>query len=908
MNEDKVAIRNKRKETLITVGFSIFSVFLIFITVYNSWSPFIVPVIAAELAFVWWAGINNYKTYEFRAFIITTSAAISTTFYAIHAEHFVYVIPTLCVFAVLFSLHDIVSVYYVVIASSFFIFLSHVFILKTFYIPEDIMELERMALQILSYLVLLFLCLYKIKNNESREKDMESLQQAVTRAQKIKDDFVANTSHELRTPINTITGMSEIVLQEDLSEDIHHDILDIQMTGMELQSIVTDIMDYSALESNTLELNPRSYNITSTLNDIMNMTVFQNREKNLELIFDCDPSIPRLLYGDEAQIRRIINNLIANAIKFTTEGGVRLLVTYRPETYGVNLIVRVKDTGIGMTAAQQENVFQSFYQADSDRNRRVDGMGLGLTISSELVKKMGGFMYVNSKPNEGSEFSFAIPQKIMDERPCIEVDNPSRIKCLWYYKNEDVAMSIRDDYVDHIKKLGDYLKILISRASSLREVKRRIRTNSFSHLIIGVEEYREDPIYFDEIAESMPVVLLADRNQTIPEANSMHILYKPYNAMTLAELFNGGDIMFNPRKYQDVERFVAPDAKVLVVDDNLMNLKVVEGLLRKYRIRISAASSGEEALKIIESKDFDFVFMDHMMPGMDGIECLHAIRSKQGVYYQRVPIIALTANAIAGSREMFLDEGFNDFVAKPIDNTLLNDVLRKYIPKEKQLPELLAQTSTSSKASGNDDVFANMDGIDKKAGLTYCGGSVEDYIEMANIYYGTGQNYFNNLIEYHDNKDWKNYSILTHAIKSTSRTIGATKLSDLAYKEEMASKNEDELAIEQYHDALLNEYRRVLDMIGNNPHIIKQEEEADKVEGESMNEAEWKSFTETLKEKINTFETGSINDLIKNYSNHTYKDKSIKNMIKPVMEKIDGFDFSGALEAFKEIEKEKRAK
>ena len=153
MNVDKVAIRNKRKETLITVGFSVFSVFLIFITVYNSWSPFIVPVIAAELAFVWWAGINNYKTYEFRAFIITTSAAISTTFYAIHAEHFVYVIPTLCVFAVLFSLHDIVSVYYVVIASSFFIFLSHVFILKTFYIPEDIMELERMALQILSYLV-----------------------------------------------------------------------------------------------------------------------------------------------------------------------------------------------------------------------------------------------------------------------------------------------------------------------------------------------------------------------------------------------------------------------------------------------------------------------------------------------------------------------------------------------------------------------------------------------------------------------------------------------------------------------------------------------------------------------------------------------------------------------------------
>jgi len=896
---NKAQLIQRRKESLIMISFSIFSVLLIYVAVATGWNPAIVPVIALELGFGWWAYVSDYRSYDTRAFIITLFACINITFYGLYAENFLVIIPTLCTFALLFSLYERIVIYYIVVVDSFFLFFYHLLFAKSFVISTLKVENERMVLQILSYLVVLVLCIYTIKRNEERENDMFLLQDEVLRTQKIKDDFVANTSHELITPINTITGMSEILLQENLSDAIHEEVLDIQMTGFELQNIVTDILDYAALEAKTLELNPRSYNITSTINDIMNMTVFQNREKNLELIFDCDPRIPRLLYGDEAQLRRVINNLIGNAIKFTNEGGVKVTVTFRDESYGINLIVRIKDTGIGMDLNQQERVFNSFYQADTERNRRAEGMGLGLTISSELIKKMGGFMYVNSKVGEGSEFSFSIPQKVMDERPCIEIANPNKIKVAWYYGANENVISIRDDFVEHIKHISEYLKVSLQRYTSLTELKRKIKQNQFTHLIIGTNEYYEDQDYFNELASDMPVILVVDRDIDVPINNNVHLLYKPYNAITLAELFNGGDLLIRPNKYLSLQRFEAPSAKVLVVDDNLMNLKVVEGLLKKYRIKIAAATSAEEAINIIDSKEFDFVFMDHMMPGMDGIECLHAIRNMQGNYYKNVPIIALTANAIAGSREMFLAEGFDDFVAKPIDNAILDQVLRKYIPSDKQVNA--QETTNTNKAQTSDNIFENMPGIDGKTALTYCGGSIEDYIELANIYYETGLKYYDDLKNYYKQEDWKNYSIITHSIKSTSKTIGALQLSSLAYKEEMASKQLDIETINKYHDSLLTEYKRVLDMLGNNPKIIKKKETIKKTEAKELTKKELKEFATKLKDKMDTFETNAINEVINEYKDSTYHSKKIENLIKPVIEKIDSFEFEDAKDILTKI-------
>lgn len=929
-------IRERRRESLITISFTIFSVFLMYVTATLGWFSGFVPILAIELAFVWWAHITGFRDHITRGIIITVCACGSIFFYGSYAVSFNNILPTLCVFTVLFGLYQLRPVLDIVLATQILLLVYHIFIAQTFVIPEDNLEFDRMALQLLSWVVLNVLVYYSIRRTAEIEGEVVELDHEIARVEKIKDDFIANTSHELRTPINTVSGMSEILLQEDLPEKAHSHALDIQMTGIELQSIVTDILDYAALEAGTHTLSPRAYNITSTINDVMNMTVFQNREKNLQLIFDCDPRIPCSLYGDEQQLRRVMNNLIGNAIKFTNEGGVVVSVGFRPEEYGINLTVSIRDTGIGMSREDIEKIFQDFFQVDSDRNRTVEGMGLGLTISSALIKKMGGFLTVRSKEGVGSEFTFSVPQEVRDERPCIAVTHPERVRALWYFNAESTESLMRDEYISHIAHISDHLNIYVHRANSLSECKRRMNQNQFTHLFVGYDEYQEDPAYFDDIASRTSTILILDRTREAPN-NSMHVLYTPYNAMTLAELFNGGDILANPRKYQEMRQFVAPTAKVLVVDDNLLNLKVVEGLLRKYRIKIVGASSGDEALTQIESQDYDFVFMDHMMPGMDGIECFRKIRSKPGEYYSQVPIIALTANAIAGSREMFLAEGFNDFVAKPIDNTVLYEVLENFIPdSKKEYDDTGSGAGSGSAASAaqgtpnatTQDPFDVMEGIDMDTALMYCGGSLDDYIELAHVYCHSAEKNREDIQSYYEQGDWKNYAILVHALKSSSKTIGATDLSEIALIEETASKAEDETTIHRHHDQMMTEYDRVLDVLRANPRIFEGSGEKG-VAGNEGNEAngahddmaathagvqsdepayltsldvtEWVSIENDIRGLLSTYEADAVEAYINKFHDRSYKGKALPKLMEPLLQKVEEFDFQGALDELEKI-------
>ena len=892
--------RQRSRESLVTLVFTLFSAYLAYVAGTQGWSLFILPVIVGEVFFVWWSYIRSFQSFSHRAVYLTILASINIIFYGIHAIDFYVLIPTLSLFMVLITIYQLRLAVDIVIGAYIVLLIYHFPIKRHFFSLTDAYARDRAVLQLLSLFILTLLSIYAVHRRAIEERDMDMMEEMVRHAEKIKDDFIVNTSHELRTPIHTIAGMSEILLQENLPDNVHREALDIQMTGIELQTIVTDIMDFAALEAGRMELSPRSYNITSTLNDIMNMSVFQNREKNLELIFDCDPAIPQLLYGDEQQLRRVINNLIGNAVKFTTKGGVRVSVTCRKEGYGVNLVVSVKDTGIGMSPQEQESVFNVFYQADANRNRRVEGMGLGLTISSAIIKKMGGFMSVKSTPGKGSEFAFSVPQEVRDESPCITLAHPGLIRAIWYFDEQKYDTTIRDDYLAHIENTAAYLGITMLRSSSLTELKRRMRSSKFTHLLIGTEEYRGDPLFFDETALQLTVMLLADRDAEVPSDSHVRIVYKPYNAMTLAEFFNHEGTGYVPARTGREARFIAPDAKVLVVDDNLMNLKVVEGLLRRYRIRISAASSGLEALSLINSRDYDFVFMDHMMPGMDGIECFHRIRAKQSPdgYFQRVPVIALTANAIAGSREMFLSEGFNDFVAKPIDNALLDHVLRTYIPAEKQIEEsqeaVMLNTAEESDAA-EEDPFAAMEGIDLKTALAYCGGSREDYADLARIYLQTGTRYEHDLQTFYDKNDWKQYAVIAHAVKSTSRTLGAQKLSDLAFRCETAAKENNAAVVEQYHKAMLSEYARVRGVFAANPQIAVSAEGGETVAHEPLTQDEWRRLKEKMINSLETFETGAYESLLEEYASRSLHDEPLSLRLKDVTEKVQEFDFDGAI-------------
>ena len=418
------------------------------------------------------------------------------------------------------------------------------------------------------------------ENEEDLRKLNEDLEEANTRlesASTAKSNFLANMSHEIRTPINAVLGMDEMILRECKDKQILEYANDIDSAGHQLLSLVNDILDFSKIESGKMELHPVEYELFSVLNDCYNMIFMRAKRKDLKFTVENDPETPAFLYGDEVRIRQIIMNLLTNAVKYTKDGSVRLIVSFRRiDNDNISLTIAVKDTGIGISEEDQKYLFDSFKRIDEKSNRNIEGTGLGLSITRRFTEMMGGSIGVESVLYEGSKFTVEIPQKIASEG-----------------------------------KIGDF---------SERLNRRNERADAE-----------------DDASEEK----------------------------------------------ETKERFTAPHARLLVVDDVRMNLNVVRLLLKNTEAQIDLAASGEECLKYTLLKHYDLILMDHMMPLMDGIEALHRIREQADGLNIDTPVVALTANALVGAQEMYLEEGFASYLSKPVKSTDLEECLLKHLPADK---------------------------------------------------------------------------------------------------------------------------------------------------------------------------------------------------------------------------------
>lgn len=542
---------------------------------------------------------------------------------------------------------------------------------------------------------------FQIRKNCEQERSLDDLLKVVEvkcdearQAATSKSLFLSNMSHEIRTPINAVLGMNEMILRESRDPEILGYAENIKSAGNLLLSLINDILDFSKIESGKMEIVPVKYQLSSVLNDLVNMIAPRAKEKNLQLKVEAEPSIPNELYGDEVRIRQVVTNILTNAVKYTDQGQVTLKVDYQlADEKKLYLLVSVKDTGRGIKKEDMDKLFQSFKRLDQQKNRHIEGTGLGLSITASFVEMMGGTIQVESEYGVGSVFSVSIPQTIMS-----------------------------------MQKMGNY------------------------------EERFENGIR---------------ENET----------------------------------YQ--ESFHAPQAKILIVDDNAMNLKVVTSLLKRTQIQIDTASGGMECLKMLREKKYDLLLLDHMMPIMDGIETLRQI--KQEEIGAGMPVIALTANAISGSREMYIEQGFQDYLSKPIVGKSLEKLLVKWLPKE--LLQEVKETKEIPKETQTEDQQPESTLIDRETAMLYCADSEEIYHEMLKAYLEQKEKYRRDVETYYGNEDWDNYRITVHSIKSTSLTVGAVKLSEEAKELEMAAKENRIQTIRDNNEAFLQHYQEVMTQI-----------------------------------------------------------------------------------------------
>lgn len=612
-------------------------------------------------------------------------------------------------------------------------------------------------------------------------------------ATQTKSDFLANMSHEIRTPMNAIIGMSEMAMREPLPPAASEYINQIKTAGQTLLTIINDILDFSKIESGTIDIHESEYSPMSLVGDIVSAITTRLGKKDVEFIVEIMPDLPEALFGDHIRLNQIILNLTNNAAKFTQNGQIKLKINYeRKSPEELELQVSIKDTGCGIRKEDLGKLFDAFQRIDLRRNKNIEGTGLGLAITKQLLTQMHGDIQVESEYGSGSCFSFTLPQKIIRKNPGITVKNPKTISAAGIIHNLYVANQLQMD----VERLGvSYMPVLSEQELPL------LTKYQITYLFIEHVMFTDEVEQYVRCHTDITAVLMVNFQTTLEyDIPNLIVMKKPLYTLNIAGIFNKAPYTDPSVEKDNYFDFIAPDAKILIVDDNAVNLTVAVGLLEPLNMQIDTAHSAQEAIEKIAQHVYDLVFMDHMMPEVDGVEATHIIR-RFYTNYDNIPIIALSANAVDGAEKMFLQEGMNDFVPKPIELNVILSILRRWLPQDKIQPV----APSSGSASRQQNISVSIEGLDTHAALRLLG-SEKLFWEVLKDYYRVISKKAALIQELEEKKDWKNYTIEVHALKSASRQIGALELADTAERMEHAGNEGNALLIHEQTPKMLQKY------------------------------------------------------------------------------------------------------
>ena len=518
--------------------------------------------------------------------------------------------------------------------------------------------------------------LFHVRKKAAESDALRREKAAANLANQAKSAFLASISHEIRTPINAVLGMNEMILREGKDPVIDRYAQNVRAAGRTLLDLINDVLDFSKIESGKIEIVEGTYRLSELINNAVNMAKPRAEGKGLAFLLDVDENLPDVLVGDSTRVQQVVVNLLTNAAKYTEKGRVEFLVAGErtPEGQTISLRFVIRDTGIGIREEDRSRLFEGFERLDIVRNRSIEGTGLGLAITKRLVERMGGTIDLESVYGEGSTFTVTLPQAVAGE-----------------------------------ELIGDISARLAAPGK------------------------------------------------------------KPAYRVS----------------------FTAPEAKLLVADDNEMNLFVFTSLLKKTKMAIDAVTSGQAVLDRLKERRYDAVFLDHRMPGMDGVDTLHAAKALPNA--EGVPFLILTADAIAGMKEKFIEEGFDDYLAKPLDSETLEQMIMRYLPKEKihhedAPPDTHVKDETVTPSVTAEEFSDEPPVLDKSLGLQYSGHSEDFYREMVVMFCKLYPQKKAQLAFAFQAGQWEDYATHVHGLKSSSLSIGGKKLSHAAKKIEATGR------------------------------------------------------------------------------------------------------------------------
>lgn len=614
-------------------------------------------------------------------------------------------------------------------------------------------------------------------------------------ANQAKSIFLANMSHEIRTPINAVLGLDEMILRESKEKEIRGYATDIYTAGNTLLSLINDILDSSKIESGKMEIVPVEYELASLIRDLVNMISQRAQAKDLHLEVEVDEELPTVLFGDDVRIRQVITNILTNAVKYTLSGTVWFRVGGHRDGEDEIVHFEVEDTGIGIKEEDLPRLFEAYQRIEEGRNRNIEGTGLGMNITLQLLQMMGSKLEVESVYGKGSKFFFDIRQKVVDD-----------------------------------EKMGDF----------------KVRMGS------------PDESYHHEGA------------------------------------------------------FIAPDARVLVVDDNAMNLKVFKSLLKVTRMQIDEAGGGAEALGLVKNTRYDMVFLDHMMPDMDGVETMQRMRKIDG--YNEIPIYVLTANAVTGAREQYLEEGFDGFISKPIVSDKLEQAIRESLPVELILPVpddegeygLHKLESESSSAAGLPDDMPGIDGIDwnyawlhlPEIGLLES--TVKEFHDVLDLQADKLDGMRQAIDDDADKAGaFEAYRIQVHGMKSAAAMIGIVPLAGMAKILEFAARDEDIAIVASMHGTFIKEWRSYGDKLRGVFGI--GEDTSDMGDKEAADPDMTRAMMQMLRNALEDFDIDAADGIIDKIRSYSYPEE-IEALIPELSASVKDLDQDEAERIMAEIE------